>query len=312
MKKSIKNKPEIWAIGSGKGGTGKSFLVSQLAICLALTGKKVILIDTDFGGANLHFFLGIKHPKRTLIDYFEQKELLENLIYETKTKNLGIIIGNYNSPFISGLKINQKVKFYKDIKKVAVDYILLDLATGTTADTIDIFIGADKKIAVTIPEIIAIENLIHFLKNAFLKKINNTFSSYGIQEISHNLWTRRQDYGIKNITDLIEHVNDTTGRLSESTIKELSNFSIYLVLNMIRNPNEILEGFSVKSICKKYLGINTLFSGYLEYDNQFWKNVSLMPSKKFNVSPRIEQEVALISQNINSGNQIKIDRIKNV
>jgi len=312
MKKSTKKRAEIWAVASGKGGTGKTFLISQLAICLASMGKRVILIDTDLGGANLHFFFKIKHPKRTLLDYLEQKELLENLIYETKTKNLGIIIGNYNSSFISGLKVNQKVKFYKDLKKLKADYILLDLGTGTTPDTIDIFIGADKKIAVTIPEIIAMENLFHFLKNAFLKKINNTFNSYGIQDISHNLWTRRQDYGIKNIIDLIEHVNDTTGRLSESTIKELSNFPIYLVLNMIRNPNEILEGFSVKSICKKYLGINTLYSGYLEYDNQFWKNVSLMPSKKFNVSPRIEQEVALISQNINSGNEIKIDRIKNV
>lgn len=312
MKKSTKKRAEIWAVGSGKGGTGKTFLISQLATSLASIGKKVILIDTDLGAANLHFFFGIKHPKRTLLDYLDQKELLENLIYETRTKNLGIIIGNYNSSFISGLKVNQKVKFQKDLKKLAADFVLLDLSTGTTPDTVDLFNVADKRIAVTIPEIIAIENLLHFLKNAFLKKINNTFNSYGIQEISHNLWTRRQEYGIKNIVDLIDHVNDTTGRLSESIIKELSNFPVYLVLNMIRNPNEILEGFSVKSICKKYLGINALFSGYLEYDNQFWKNVSLMPSKKFNISPRLEQEVALISQNINSGNQIKIDRIKNV
>ena len=55
-----------------------------------------------------------------------------------------------------------------------------------------------------------------------------------------------------------------------------------------------------------------MYSGYLEYDNQLWKNFSLVPFNKFIISPRIEQEVLTIAENINTGNQLKIDRIKNV
>ena len=42
-------KREIWAIGGGKGGTGKSFIVGNLGIYLAKMGKQVILIDVDLG-----------------------------------------------------------------------------------------------------------------------------------------------------------------------------------------------------------------------------------------------------------------------
>ena len=53
MEKNENSHVEIWALGGGKGGTGKTFVLSQLANCLASKGKRVILIDTDFGGANL-------------------------------------------------------------------------------------------------------------------------------------------------------------------------------------------------------------------------------------------------------------------
>jgi len=37
----------IWAFGGGKGGIGKSFLCTNLAVCLAQLGQKVIIVDLD-------------------------------------------------------------------------------------------------------------------------------------------------------------------------------------------------------------------------------------------------------------------------
>ena len=61
--------PQIWAVGGGKGGVGKSTISTLLAFWLARMGKKTILIDVELGGANLHTFMGIKSPPRTLNDY---------------------------------------------------------------------------------------------------------------------------------------------------------------------------------------------------------------------------------------------------
>ena len=73
-----KRKPQIWAVGGGKGGTGKSFVTCNIATCLAAQGKKTLLIDADFGGANLHTLLGVSKSKKSLADFFSNKALLLN------------------------------------------------------------------------------------------------------------------------------------------------------------------------------------------------------------------------------------------
>ncbi|MBA2406278.1 MAG: P-loop NTPase, partial [Bdellovibrionales bacterium] len=50
---------KIWAVGGGKGGVGKSLVSANVAICLALMGNKVVAVDLDLGGANLHTCLGL-------------------------------------------------------------------------------------------------------------------------------------------------------------------------------------------------------------------------------------------------------------
>ena len=64
---------EIWAIAGGKGGTGKTFLTSQMAVALASKNNKVLVIDTDFGGANVHSFFGLKKKITSLNLFFEEK-----------------------------------------------------------------------------------------------------------------------------------------------------------------------------------------------------------------------------------------------
>ena len=58
-------KSKVWAIGGGKGGVGKSLVTANLSICLSLMGYKVIAIDLDLGGANLHTCLGVSIPENT-------------------------------------------------------------------------------------------------------------------------------------------------------------------------------------------------------------------------------------------------------
>jgi len=61
MENGLASECEIIAVGGGKGGVGKSFVLSSVGMSLAKKGK-VIMIDADLGGANLHNFLGISRP----------------------------------------------------------------------------------------------------------------------------------------------------------------------------------------------------------------------------------------------------------
>ena len=52
----------IWAVGGGKGGTGKSVVSTLLAITMARLGRQVVLLDADLGCANLHSMFGTRLP----------------------------------------------------------------------------------------------------------------------------------------------------------------------------------------------------------------------------------------------------------
>lgn len=307
------NQVEIWAVGGGKGGTGKTFLVSQLATALAAQDKHVILIDTDFGGANVHSFFGIKRASKTISNFFENREPLENLVMETGVENLEIIVGDYRSVSSGSLNYGQKIKLFRHIQHLKADYILLDLGGGTGNDTIDAFLLADRMIVVAIPEITAIENLFQFVKNAFFRKLKHLLGIYGLKDTVKEVWINRKKYGIKNIVELLDYMRKSSDSINSVITRELADFTIYVVLNKVRNAMEIREGFSVRSICIKYIGIDARYAGYIEYDFQFWKNLSLIQSiPKLNISYSVQKDVMRIVENILTGEQMKMTGIKNV
>ena len=63
----------IIPIASGKGGVGKSFVSSNLAMALAQLGHRVIAVDLDFGGANLHSFLGLPNRYPGIGDFLQAR-----------------------------------------------------------------------------------------------------------------------------------------------------------------------------------------------------------------------------------------------
>ena len=67
------------AIGSGKGGTGKSFIATSMAVLLHRRGLRTTLVDCDFGLAADHLLLGVK-PTVSLQQLLNGKATLEQVL----------------------------------------------------------------------------------------------------------------------------------------------------------------------------------------------------------------------------------------
>jgi flagellar biosynthesis protein FlhG len=157
--------------------------------------------------------------------------------------------------------------------KLNAQNVVIDLSAGSHNNTLDTFLIADRMIVVLVPEVIAIENVYHFIKNSLFRKVKKTLKEYGFKEIAQHIWDHRQNYGINNLKELIDYLKDSFSYIGTILDHELASFKIHLVLNMVRNNNDILLGASIKSVMMKYLGVPIQYSGYIEYNDAVWKSV---------------------------------------
>ena len=305
----VEKEGKIWAIGGGKGGTGKTFITSAMGTYIAGKGKRVILIDIDIGGANLHSFLGISRPKKSLTDFFEAGASLNKLAVKTGIDNMSLITGDIHSLASDNIKFTQKLKLFRHIMKLNKHYVIIDLGGGSHNNTIDTFLMADKKIVILEPEITSVENMYHFIKNALFRKLRMSLREYGFKDIVEQMWERREEYNIKSLRELMDCIRDNFSYVGDIIDKELSDFKLYLILNKIRSSDDILIGSSMKSIFMKYLGVDTKFVGFVEYDDSVWRSIRERRPFMLNYSlSRSAKEVEVFTENLLKGKEIKLSR----
>ena len=272
----VKRPPcKVWAIGGGKGGTGKSFIASNIGSYLAKKGKKVILIDADLGGANLHSLLGVNKPEASLEDFFNKKVPLKDTvrIYGNGSGKIGLVTGDIHSLESDKIKYTQNQKLFRHIRRLEADHVILDLGAGAHFTTMDSFLRADRKIVVIVPEVTSIENMYQFIKTALFRRLNSLYSSQGLKYIFHNTWKERSSRNIKNISQFIDHLSKTSSDARNIIDEELQRFVIDIVVNQVRNEDEVNTGNAVRSVLMKCLGINSTHTGYIEYDDAVWNSI---------------------------------------
>ena len=164
--------PQIWAVGGGKGGVGKSVIASSLAAAIAGTGRRCVVIDVDLGGANLHTLLGVSRPLRTLSHLLTgEVASLAELMVPTSVPNLWLVSGNHALLDMANPKHSQKEKLFRHIRGLDVDDVVLDLGAGSAFNVLDFFLLARRGLVVVTPEPTAIENAEHFLKAALYRSL---------------------------------------------------------------------------------------------------------------------------------------------
>ena len=144
------------AIASGKGGTGKSFLATSLAVLLHQASRRTVLVDCDFGLACDHLLLGVK-PTLTLQQLLAGQCTLEQVLLKSPC-------GPRLLPGASGVRRmanptdKDLLAFARELGTLArrEDALLLDLGAGIAPATVLTMLGADWIVLVTQPEIAAL------------------------------------------------------------------------------------------------------------------------------------------------------------
>ena len=147
-----KNSTKIFSITSGKGGTGKSFVASNLALELAREGKRVLLVDLDINLANQNVLFNLSTQK-TIYHYLTYNQKLEDTIHRYN-ENLHIIFGESGKLDHPQLNEVRVIALFDDLRALSEDYdiILLDTSSGADNSIIQLLLKSDEIIFVTSPE----------------------------------------------------------------------------------------------------------------------------------------------------------------
>lgn len=146
----------IIAVTSGKGGVGKTNVVANLAVGLADLGKKVIVLDADFGLANIDVLLGLTPRFHLGHVLYGDKRLGEIMV--RGPRGIGIIPASSGLQRLAELTPRQRdfiVEGFADLD-ADTDYFIIDTAAGISSNVVHLLRLAQEVIVVGAPEPTAI------------------------------------------------------------------------------------------------------------------------------------------------------------
>ena len=154
----------ILAITSGKGGVGKTNIAANLAICLAASGKKVLLVDADLSLGNLDVVMNVK-SKYNISHLISGRKSIKEIIH-IGPEGVEIICGGSGLEQLANINEFQRQRLLKELSGLGNDSeaIVIDTAAGISKSVIGFCLAADHVMVVTTPEATAMTDAYVMIK----------------------------------------------------------------------------------------------------------------------------------------------------
>ncbi|MCI8564268.1 MAG: MinD/ParA family protein [Lachnospiraceae bacterium] len=154
----------VITVTSGKGGVGKSNVSLNLAIQLSRLDKRVVVLDADFGLANVEVMLGIR-PEYNLADLIFHGRALRDVV-SRGPENIGFISGGSGLRELTNLnsdQIQSLVRMMYELDNIA-DVVIIDTGAGISDSVIDLVLASSEVLLVATPEPTSITDAYALLK----------------------------------------------------------------------------------------------------------------------------------------------------
>jgi len=149
-------------VSSGKGGVGKSTTTVNLAIALAMQGKRVGLLDADIYGPNIPRMMGIEDKQ----PIFLGNKIKPIIAHDVKVMSIGSLIAKDASLIWKGAMVTQAIEqMLEDIMWGSLDVLLFDMppGTGDAQLTLAQNLPVTAGICVTTPQKVALDDTVRSL-----------------------------------------------------------------------------------------------------------------------------------------------------
>lgn len=154
----------VIAVTSGKGGVGKTSVSVNLALQLQMQGKRVVILDADFGLANVEVMLGIR-PKYNLADLIFHNKTIEEIITQGPL-GIGFISGGSGVQDLVNLDKDRLKGLIAKLVKLdnMYDVVIIDTGAGISDSVVEFVLSSPEILLVITPEPTSITDAYSLLK----------------------------------------------------------------------------------------------------------------------------------------------------
>ncbi len=144
--------PRVIAVTSGKGGVGKTNIVGNLAVAMARLGKRVVIIDTDVGLANIDIVFNLR-PQYNIRHLISGEKTLSQVMVTTD-HGIGILPGGSGFADLTRFSEGEKLTLLSEFETLSdmADIILLDTGAGISSNVLYFNSSADQCLVVATTE----------------------------------------------------------------------------------------------------------------------------------------------------------------
>lgn len=154
----------VITVTSGKGGVGKSNTAINLAIQFRQMGQRVIILDADFGLANIEIMFGTV-PRHNLCDLIYQGKNIKDII-TWGPGGVGFISGGSGIAGLSNLSREYLIYIIQNLAELdaIADIVIVDTGAGISDAVLEFLVASGEIILVTTPEPTSITDSYSLLK----------------------------------------------------------------------------------------------------------------------------------------------------
>ncbi|MGF1467476.1 MAG: helix-turn-helix domain-containing protein [Sandaracinaceae bacterium] len=266
--------PKVISVTGAKGGVGKTVIVSTLGVYLASIGRRVVLVDADPSGANLHTMLDVHRPPPAAPRGPEAAAgpLPEGWpLLETSIPNLKLLHAGLDEARAGERRPRRPRRLLDEARALDADFLVVDLGSGIAPSLIDLHLSADLGVYVTAPEPTAVENTYRFVRYAFARycrrhvedrarriRITRVLQELGGAPPAIELWRRLEDDG----DPLADHVRQW-----------MEDFAPCVILNQTRLRADMELGENLRTATRRRFGIRIEYLGHIDHDDTVWSCV---------------------------------------
>ena len=165
---------EVIVITSGKGGVGKTTTTANIGCGLAMSGKKVALVDADIGLRNLDVVMGLENRiVYDLVDVVEGNCKLKQALIKDKRYSGLYLLPAAQTRDKDAVSPEQMQKLCENLKEEEFDYIIIDCPAGIEQGFKNAIAGADRALVVTTPEVSAVRDADRIIGLLEANELNN-------------------------------------------------------------------------------------------------------------------------------------------